>query len=115
MVVGQVDDVLDGEGRVKFTDQGFGVGGPDAEDDDRSGVAEDGVADSRVELCEILMGEDKAHAVLAQLREYGQETGRGEGLELVEVAEERPPLRFGHTGPADEGLGSRGRYGLRVR
>ena len=80
----------------------------DAEGDQCSRIAEHGVANVRVELVTVLMGQDKAHAVFAQLGHHACEHKRGEAVKFVQIDKEGTARGGWAFGAAEGGKAERG-------
>ncbi len=98
-MVRKVHEVSGRKLRGELLGQDPGIGRPHPKGDEGADVPEDRMPDFVIELVEILVREDKADPVFAQLREHGGEVLRGEGLELIEVEEEVAAALLGNLGP----------------
>ena len=100
-MIGEVHQIEHVESRRKFAGEENRVMRPDAERNERPGIAENRMDDIRVELLEMLVCEHKPNPVFPELRNHAGDAQGREGLELVHIEEEGETLFFRYIGPAE--------------
>src|ERR1051326_2811969 len=86
---GQIDRI---DRRPQFLRELRRISSTDTEDEETAHIAENGGSDLGRCLIHELRREHDCLPLFAELREHVREGERGEGLELVEIQEERPAL-----------------------
>ena len=99
-MVRQPTQIASSEFRIKLLAKYFGVRRAEPETDDRAGIAQDGVPDLEIELAQVLMGQNHADPVFAQLREHIGQTQRRKRLKFIKIDVEITAVCLGHVGAA---------------